>query len=175
MSRLAPVIRMVAQRAMGHRRLLLMVTIGVVLSSALMASVFLYSDAIRDLGLEYALRQEPPEDLDLLVLSSSGKVTEREYASRRETTDALLAQQAGDLITAVVRFGRSSTFFPAEPGRTPPVPDTRPRANIQFIDRLGEHTRLVSGRLPAPSVVPASGPPVLELLVTDRVAGKYGI
>ncbi|MFN8508250.1 MAG: FtsX-like permease family protein [Dehalococcoidia bacterium] len=175
MSRLAPVIRMVAQRAMGHRRLLLMVTIGVVLSSALMASVFLYSDAIRDLGLEYALRQEPQADLDLLVLSSSGKVTEREYAYRRETTDALLAQQAGDLITSVVRFGRSSTFFPAEPGGTPPVPDTRPRANIQFIDRLGEHTRLVSGRLPAPAVVPASGPPVLELLVTDRVAEKYGI
>jgi len=175
MSRLAPVLRMVAQRAMGHRRLLLMVTIGVVLSSALMASVFLYSDAIRDLGLEYALREEAKEDLDLLVLSSSGRVTEREYAFRRETTDGLLQAQAGDLITSIVHFGRSSTFFPAEPGSQPPAADTRPRANIQFIDRLGEHTRLVSGRLPAPATVPASGPPVLEVVVPDTVAQAHGI
>jgi hypothetical protein len=40
---------------MGNRRLLATVFVGVVLAAALLASVSIYADAIRDLGLSHAL------------------------------------------------------------------------------------------------------------------------
>ena len=68
------VVRMVARRSLGHWKLLVALVSGVVLSAALMSSVFLYSDAIRDLGLRHALDSRTPLALDLHVIVSGGKI-----------------------------------------------------------------------------------------------------
>src|SRR3712207_6897940 len=104
------VLRIVVQRSLGNRRLLTTVVVGVILSSALMASVALYSDAIRDLGLRYALRQQSPLALDLRVTSTSGPFRRQEYALRRERTERLLDRYAGDVTSGIVRHGRTATF-----------------------------------------------------------------
>src|SRR5205814_1305965 len=65
------VLRMVVRRSVANRRLLATVIVGVVMSAALMASVVMYSDAIRDLGLQHALRTTDPLKLDIRTLWSA--------------------------------------------------------------------------------------------------------
>ncbi|MYH68313.1 MAG: hypothetical protein F4152_07150, partial [Dehalococcoidia bacterium] len=65
MDSFASLLRIVAQRSLANWRLLATVIFGMVLAAALMSSVILYSDAVRDLGLSFTLRQQEPLDLDL--------------------------------------------------------------------------------------------------------------
>ena len=58
MGSVGAVLRIVAQRSLGNRRLLATVAVGVVFAAALAASVAIYSDAVRDLGLAHALYVE---------------------------------------------------------------------------------------------------------------------
>ncbi|MBI2765114.1 MAG: FtsX-like permease family protein [Chloroflexi bacterium] len=175
MGQFANVVRMVAQRSLGHWRLLIMMVAGVVLSSALMASVFLYSDAIRELGLKYALRQETQSDLNLRAVSSSGKVTPKEYADRKGTTDALLAS-VSDLTRETVHFGKSATFFLAAPGVEVSSAPDRPRANFQFIDGFNDHVRIVEGKAPQPATAAtATAGPQFEVSIGSVAAKKFGV
>ncbi|MFZ0790721.1 MAG: hypothetical protein WAM94_14010, partial [Chromatiaceae bacterium] len=70
MGTLATILRMVIRRSLANRRLLATVVVGVVMSAALMSSVVLYSDAIRDLGLRYTLRNADPLERNIRIIIS---------------------------------------------------------------------------------------------------------
>ena len=181
MRSLAALLRIVAQRSMANWRLLLTVVLGVVLASGLMSSVVLYSDAVRDLGLDFTLRQEDPLDLDLKVVGTSQNGEPSIYADRRETTLSLLEGQAGGILEGLGFYGRSSTFYLTEPGGTVPDDELRPRAHFVYFSDIEEHVRLLNGaeRQPAapttdPEIAPsfevwmsAEGAAALEVAVGD--------
>ncbi len=175
MSRLAPVLNMVYQRAVGHWRLLSAMVTGVVLCSALMACVFLYSDAIRDLGLKHALQDEDPIALDLRVVSSSPSIREADLAIRRTDTDSLISQLASDVIDDLIHYGRSATFYLTAPGNPEPTAPDRPRAHFQYVDDLADHVRLIAGKGPAPRDPQASGAPTIEVFVGKGSVEKHNI
>src|SRR5690606_35793344 len=126
--------------SMGNRRLLATVVVGVVLSAALMASVALYSDAIRDLGLKHQLAEQPPRSLDIEIVSSNHAAEPGLYNDRRDITDDLLDRDAGAIVDEVVRYGRTDTFFLTAPGDQVDREDQqRPRANFQFYEDLLDH------------------------------------
>ncbi|MEO8538525.1 MAG: ABC transporter permease [bacterium] len=163
---------MVIRRSLSNRRLLATVIVGVVMSAALMSSVVLYSDAIRDLGLRYALRNAPPLDRNIRVVSS-GRPGVSDYTTRRQTLDRVLNQQAGIALGEIVHYGRSATFYPSAPGQPFPVDDNRPRAHFQYADRLDSEIRLVEGRKPAaPS---GDNPPKIEVMIGQEAAAKLGL
>jgi hypothetical protein len=70
MQTVATILRMVVRRSLANRRLLATVIVGVVMSAALMSSVILYSDAIRDLGLSHALKNADPISRNVRVVVS---------------------------------------------------------------------------------------------------------
>ncbi|MXW25445.1 MAG: hypothetical protein F4Z77_03985, partial [Dehalococcoidia bacterium] len=111
MDSFASLLRIVAQRSLANWRLLATVIFGMVLAAALMSSVILYSDAVRDLGLSFTLRQQEPLDLDLKVVSNTQPGEPEIYNERRDATISLLRRYAGSLIEEIGLFGRSSTFF----------------------------------------------------------------
>ena len=179
MKRFLPVVRMVSQRAVGHWRLLSAMVVGVMLSSALMACVFLYSDAIRDLGLKHSLESKSPVELDVRVVTSTSSTTEREYDIRRTATDDILRGNAGDVISSIVHYGRTATFYLAQPGaKSAPTEPDRPRAHFQFLDQLDEHVRTVEGKAPQAREKLASGALVVEARIgkesADRLKVKVG-
>jgi len=177
MGSFSAILRIVVQRSIGNRKLLATVVAGVILASALMASVVLYSDAIRDLGLKYALGQQNPLALDLRITSSSQPVRRPEYTIRRERISALVDRYAGDVAREVIRYGRSSTFFLTQPGARVPEDQNRPRAHFQFVDKLNEHVRLVDGRLPKQAEPPRdqNTPPTIEVLIGKAGADRLGV
>ncbi len=160
---------------MGNRRLLATVVVGIVLSAALMASVAIYSDAIRDLGLKFALQAEDPLDLDIEILSSSQGFTGDLYNDRVEITQAQLEHGAGNVLASTVRYGKTDTFF-LSPGGTPVDlnDELRPRSQLQFYEDLQDHVDVVDGRL-AEVAAPGSDPPSLEVMVGASAASQLGI
>jgi len=160
--RLATVIRIVVQRSAGNTRLLTTVVIGVVFAAALMSSVIIYSDAIRDLGLRYALRHEPREAIDLRVAGSAPPGARNLYDSRRQEADSQIRAATADVLRELVHFGRTATFYPTDPGEPVSPDDSRPRANLQFLEDLDDHVRLVEGRKPNPGspAVPGQAPSI---------------
>lgn len=177
MGSFAAVLRIVAQRSMGNRRLLATVAVGVIFAAALAASVAIYSDAVRDLGLSHALRTQPAADLDIQVISSSQPVRRREYELRRTLTARLLRQYGAPVVRDTSRAGQSATFFLTEPGDPVTEDQNRPRANLQFVERLNDHTTLVEGRLPRPAPRPYDPTvrPEIEVLIGRPAADRLGV
>ena len=178
MNSFASLLRIVAQRSLANWRLLVTVIFGMVLASALMSSVILYSDAVRDLGLSFTLRQQEPLELDLKVISNSQPGETDIYKERREATFTLLRRYAGSLIEDTGVYARSSTFFLAEPGV--PIDDDdelRARAHFLFFSDIGAHVTLVEGG-PAAASPPTTDPslrPSIEVWIAATAARQLGI
>jgi len=176
MGNAAAVVRMVAQRSLGHWRLFAAMAVGAVLSAALMACVILYSDTVRDLGLNHALESQPRFATDIQVTSSSQRLSGREYEKLRTTTAELIQRFTSGFSSRQVRYGRSATFFPTAPGGTVSADEGRPRAHFQFQDDLAAHVRLVEGAAPAP--LASASPdvaPTLEVWIGKEAATAHNI
>jgi ABC-type lipoprotein release transport system permease subunit len=175
MGSFAAVVRMVAQRTVGHWRLSAAMVVGAVLCAALMACVVLYSDTVRDLGLKYQLEAQPQFANDIVVTSSGPRLSE--YERLRTTSDQIISRQTSGLSTGIIHFGRSATFFPTAPGEAVSADEGRPRANLQFVEGLSEHSRLIpGGKLPAPlTTASADVPPAMEVLIGKPTADAQGI
>lgn len=178
MNSFASLLRIIAQRSLANWRLLATVIFGMVLASALMSSVILYSDAVRDLGLSFTLRQQDPLELDLKVVSNSQPGEPEIYQERRDTTFSLLRRYAGSLIEDTGLYARSSTFFLAEPG----VPvdyddDLRARAHFLFFSDVGEHVTLVAGgpATGSPPTTDTSQRPSVEVWISATAARDLGV
>ncbi len=169
------VLSMVIRRSLANWRLLATVGVGVVTAAALMASVVLYSDAVRDLGLRYALRNAEPADRNVRVVIS-GRPMLDDYRQRRETVDDLLERYLGGVIDETIRFGRTATFYVTLPGALVPPDEDRPRGHFQFADRAADHIELVEGRWPAAPGPGAGGTaPVLEAAIGKEAADRVGV
>lgn len=168
----ATILRMVIRRSLANRRLLATVVVGVVMSAALMSSVILYSDAIRDLGLRYALRTSEPVDRNIRIVAS-GHPGYPDYPGFRKTVDDTLKRTTGNVLDGIAHYGRSATFYLAEPGQPVPVEDSRPRAHFQFVDDFDKNVSLVAGRKPnAPT---GDSPPHIEVLLGKEAADNLGV
>ncbi len=167
------VLSMVVRRTLAHWRLTATVAIGVVMAAALMASVVQYSDAVRDLGLRHALRQAAVDERNVRVVIS-GRPALDDFQRRREAVDAALERSLGGVLDGVVRFGRTATFYVAEPGGAVPVDENRPRGHFQFADELLGHVEVVAGDWPQ---APRAGGGALEVGVAigQEAAERLGV
>ena len=165
------------RRMLGNWRLFASVAAGTLAAGAILASAVVYADAIRDLGLEFALDAEPIESLDLRLTQGNVAVRGALYAQSRERIDRAVRDALGRAAGAAVRQGTTATFYASAPGGEPDLGDqSRPRANLRWRTNLLEHAALVAGRLPAPS--PAGAPEAagrpIEALLGAATARAHG-
>lgn len=165
------ILRIVLQRSLANYRLLATVVVGIVLSSALMSSVIIYSDAIRDLGLKHTLAQKDPLSLDIKVVSSSQTAQQQPYPGLRDGVDAKLKAYAGGILGSIVNYGRSATFYLTAPGAPIPADANKPRSFFQFVDGLPEHVRVTDGVAPGAALAAtADAPPRIEVWIGQKTA-----
>ncbi len=174
---LIALLNLVLRRSAGHWKLLTVVAAGVVVAAALTASTAIYSDAIRDLGLSYALRQTPKLDLDIQVLNSSEPARPREYAQRRQSVLGRMNAYAGAYLHGNAEYGKSATFFLTPPGEAVPKDDQRPRSFFQYVEGLRDQVKVVDGTLSLHTETPAdpSKPPTVNVVVGKETADSFGV
>ncbi len=162
--------RLALRRMSRNWRLLLSVVAGTLVAAAILSATAVYADAIRDLGLRYALGQRDPRTLDVVVGQSNIPVSAARNADTRARQDAGVGRVLGDAAGEVIRQGTTATLFPSAPGTAPGTASDRPRANLVFRTALDEHVELLAGAYPS---APAGGP--IEVLVGAATAEVAGV
>ncbi len=167
---------LVIRRFAANAKLLAAVVVGAVLASALLSTTSIYTAAIRDLGLKYALHEAGPDAINLSI-RSSGLTTEKDKA--QQSHDAIendVRGRAGGIVEGSTWAARTTTFYPAPPGQQFPPEDSRPRANFQYFEGLADHVNVVDGRLPqAGPAVPQGEAPDVEVALSATTAAANGI
>ena len=135
------------RRMLGNWRLLTSVVIGTVIAAAVLSSTTVYADAIRDLGLDFALRQHAPASLDVQVVQSTQRVERGQYRRSRDRVDVAVARALAPASGKLVRMGTSATFYATAPGEAVPDRPDRPRANLRFRSELEERVAIIEGEI----------------------------
>lgn len=143
--------QIVVRRSLANWRLLSTVVVGAVIAVALLSSTPLYSNAINDLGLKHALRNETIELLDLDVYAPNYFVTRQEY----DTAQALVSQQESQSIKSVVRqeerWIKSQTFYAYYTDRPTPGGADQPTGHFQVFTNLEKHIKVLAGQYAEPT------------------------
>ncbi len=178
MTNFATIFRIAIRRSVANWRLMATVLIGVLFSAALMSTVVLYSDTVRDLGLRRALEFEDPFALDLKVSTTGLRLNAAEFVPADEVFSEQTATVERTFLDDSARFIRSATFFPTEPDGTVDRADNdRPRAHFQTAESYEDHVNLVEGRFPEPvaSSGDANTPPLIEVAISKAVADAHNL
>lgn len=169
------VIPIVARRVTANARLLLAVVIGAILASALMSTTSIYTDAIRDLGLTYAVRQRGLDKINIIVASTSRPTVESQYREDQQTVEEAVERTIKPIVSGpVTTLLRSETFFPTAPGEAVSKDEGRRRGNFQVMTNLGPHVK-VEGKTPADAVYTPGSQFQVETLIGGDTARRLGI
>ncbi len=157
----------------GNWRLLTSVVIGTILASAILSATAIYSDAIRDLGLDFAIEKENIRDLDLVVLQSNIPVEAARYerAQARQSTKIFITSD--QTYTTVNRGARSATYFATKNDEVFVVGDSSfPRANFMWRSDLEDQIRIVEGVWP--TAQPSGSAQQVEVVIGKKTASDQG-
>ena len=161
------------RRMLGNWRLLSSVVVGTLVAAAVLSSTAVYSDAIRDLGLDFALTTRDRSELDVRVTQSTIGVGRVPYQRSLERIDGAVAAALDDAAGRLVRQGTSATFFPTAPGDDVSPSDNRPRGNLRFRSELEEHVALLEGTFPA--AMPRAEGRAIPVAIGLETATRIGI
>ncbi len=158
---------------LGNWRLLSSVVVGTLVAAAILSATAIYSDAIRDLGLQHAITIREDRLLDLSVTQSSMTVSPSSYAASTDRKNAAVARSLGPAYGPSTRQGSTATFFPTAPGAEVDRANTnRPRSNLFFRTDFTEHIEIVTGEFPEPMPAGADGP--IAVLMAHDTAERLG-
>ena len=176
MGSLLSIIPIVVRRAAANARLLLAVVIGAVLAAGLMSTMSTYADAIRELGLEYAIGQEDRDDTNVRVFLSSQSSIEESYRRTADSIDTAMRRALGPvLLGPATAVARSATFYPTPPGGSVSEDENRPRSHLQFLTNLEPHIRVVDGRLPRAAPALEAVVPAIEVAIGAETSQRLGV
>ena len=147
------------RRMAGNWRLLSSVVLGTMIAGAILSATVIYSDAIRDLGLKFALEQRDPTELDLKIFRSTQTANPGNYTRSEARVDQAAANALGPASAGLVRQGESATFYPAPIEQTPDYEDERRlRGNVLFRSGFESFVTVVDGEFPEAMEPGAEGP-----------------
>ena len=172
------VIPVVMRRVAANARLLLAVVIGAVLAAAIMSTTAIYTDAIRDLGLSYAIRERDADEINLVIRSTSQTGVGADYERSQEYIENNAYAWFGGIIEGdPTALGRSATFYPTAPGAAvDEANEGRDRGHFIFVTNLEPHIRVVEGVVPddAPPATPDAAPSI-DVAVGVETARRLGL
>jgi ABC-type antimicrobial peptide transport system permease subunit len=169
------VIPIVVRRVKANARLLLAVVIGAVLAAAIMSTTSIYTDAIRDLGLKFALRDRGQDAINLRLGSTSQSSLPEVYAKNQAFIEEAAKANLGSILDGEpTSIGRSSTFFPTPPGGEVSADQGRPRAHFNFVNGVEDQIDIVEGRMPD-TVSSSSGSLDIGVAIGAETAQRLGI
>ena len=162
------------RRMAGNWRLLSSVVLGTMIAGAILSATVIYSDAIRDLGLKFALEQRDPTELDLKIFRNTQTANPASYQRAEDRVGRATAAALGPTAQGLSRQAASATFYPVPDGGTLDLDDeTRLRGNLIFRSDFESFIEVIDGALPEP--MPTGSDGTLVAAVGARTAEVNGI
>jgi len=119
------------------------------IAGAILSATVIYSDTIRDLGLDFAIERREPTNLDVSISRTTQTVNSASYQRSEESVNRAVTNALAGTFTRLVRAGSSATFYPVTIGAVPDLGNNgRPRSNLLFRSDLEPQVRVVEGTFP---------------------------
>ena len=169
------ILSLVRGRAVGHRRLLAAVIVGVILAVGLMSATEIYRNALRERGIDVELSRADKTELDLAVSVSGHGLASPGYDDLQALIDRGLTS-IDPFLTGTTRTAISSTFFLTDSDTHPTQTSDLPRANLQFLAGIDQQITLDAGRFPGPDTTATShGAPGVEVALSSQAAAAFDV
>ena len=160
-------------RIQGNWKLLSSVLIGTIIAGAILSSTAIYAEAIKDLGLKYALKQKDPVALDIHVTRSTQSLTRESYQRSEENINQAVTNALGETFSGLVRSGISATFYSTPSGEKVNLEDnSRNRSNFSFRSDIENHIDIIEGNWPQANIQSSVQLPVA---IGAKTAEKHSI
>ena len=146
-------------------------SIGILAAVVLLSSTALYSRVLSEAGVRYALFSQPPDSLDIQIISGNRSLAPGDYEPLRQVAETAIEQRLGELSTNVERFGRTQAgmYLTKDPDQRPP-PVTAIAGRPFFMTGFPEHCVLIEGSWPQEAGKSGPSGVVLQAVVGDRTA-----
>ena len=102
---------LIFRRLIAYAPLFLPVLIGTILASSTTASISIYSETLRNLGLEFAINAAERESLNLRINFESPGMDARTYDSDIERLEGSIDRKIGEIAEQRIKHVRTSTFL----------------------------------------------------------------
>ena len=157
----------ILRRARRHWQILLTLSLGVVLTTALLASGPLLVDTVIEMGLYLTLQSSSVADGNLRFATSS-QVDQVGFQTLDSEIQALLRGALGEHLNRVARTTESRWMFPWVGGQLA----TDQRVNLRSYEGIQDHVEYVAGGWPGE----ASGEPnVIRAVISDGMARSFAL
>lgn len=155
----------ILRRARRHWQLLLTLSLGVILTTALLASAPLLVDTVVEMGLQLTLQSSGAAEgnLRLVTLTSTDQARSQVIDSEVE---ALLPSALGKHLDYTTQSAESKWMFPWIEGQLA----TDQRLNLRFYEGVQDRVEFVAGEWPAEA---SAEPNVIRAVVSDGMARSY--
>ena len=166
----------VIQRRLRRAWALTAVTaLGILTAVTLLSATALYSQALAEAGVRYALFSQPPTAAHVQALAQNRPLGPEDYADLRVVAEEAIQRRIGELATGYERFGRTQAGMPltVNPALQPP-PLGSPSGRLFFMTGFAEHSSILEGRWPQTNGTAGPNGVELEALVGRRVANDLG-
>jgi ABC-type lipoprotein release transport system permease subunit len=156
------------RRATRHWQILLTLSLGVLLATALLASGPLLVDTVIEFGLRRTLLGSEPPD-GHLRLTAYASVDQAGYQALDAQVQEMLQRRLGQHLDRMVCLRSSNWLFPWVGGQL--LSDQR--VNLTAYDDLENHVEFVAGTWPPANLPLADSPPAIPAVISDEMAQLY--
>ena len=143
---------LVLRRLRTYAPLLLPVLLGSIVAAATMASIVIYTQALRDLGLQHAISNADERSLDLDVYFRTSGIERDVYDPATQRVHSRVLSAFDQLAEREVRNVRSSTFLVSVDESGVIDLETTPRATFHVLESTDE-LLTIEGRMPESGIV----------------------
>ena len=163
---------LVFRRLRTYAPLLLPVLLGATVAAATMASIVIYTQALRDLGLSHAVNNADERSLDLEVHFQTSGVDREVYSRATSRVHSRVSDAFDGLAEREVFNARSSTFLVPTDGSDQIDLETTPRATFHVLEPTADFLA-IEGRLPEPGIVDTTDGIATVEAVAMRKGAEY--
>src|SRR3990170_2142086 len=159
------------ERLVASWRLLLVLAIGILVASTLLAASPTYTRVMSDLGLESSLKERLRTSTRSSLIRFGLALGTPEATEEIDALGRAMAQEISWFTGSEARFASAADLTYAREGQPLPTGRLRTVVSLQSMSGLSDHVLVVQGRLPNPT----SDPGQLEVALPAEAAAFLGL
>ena len=158
---LASLLPLMFRRFLSYFPLFLPVLIGTIIATATTSSIAVYSETLRNVGLNHAILSTDRDSLDLRLNFESISMSAQHYDSDVQFVDQSVNDYLSGFVEPNIRQVRSSTFLVDYEGEYTKDLDLSYRGSFHSIDKVNNRFEIIEGKFPGKQVLIADDKSVL--------------